>query len=358
MAFTTKIDLNSSKVYQGDNELLTLSGDTVIAAVGTLKYAVHPTLTGSTQLTDKQYVDTCVSAGVSGGTIYNLGSPAAVTVGGITPSYVLTGKSTNCILQDMLYPELCGTLTAPSMTSLVLAPSTSPLEVGTVIGSLSVTANFSQGSINPQYCSASPNRSGAANCYCFTGAVINGLYACTANAATKTVTGHTVTLGANTWGARTCYDAGVQPKSNKNQNFSTPLSAGIIGSLCENTITGIYPYYFGQVTCATRPAVTNALITGGTKCQLNAGTCTSVIYSAVGQWTWFALPAACAARAYWCETALSRGTIGNPTDKYPDTCNISISSGQACWAGVSYNVYMSGTVGTVNTIALSSYLLP
>jgi hypothetical protein len=37
MAFSTKIDLNKNKVFQSDNEQLTLSGDTTIAAVGTLK---------------------------------------------------------------------------------------------------------------------------------------------------------------------------------------------------------------------------------------------------------------------------------------------------------------------------------
>ena len=100
-----------------------------------------------------------------------------------------------------------------------------------------------------------------------------------------------------------------------------------------------------------------ALVTGGTKVVQNAETCTSVTYSAAGQWTWFALPAACDARAYWCETALSRGSMGNPTNKYPDTCNMPIST--AIWGGpVSYNIYMSGTVGNVNTIAFSCNLLP
>jgi hypothetical protein len=259
----------------------------------------------------------------------------------------------------MLYPEIIPTLTAPYMTSLVLAPSTSPLEVGTVIGSLSVTANFSRGSISPQGCSASQYRSSGATCYCFDGAQIGGLKACTANSDTETVTAYSVIAGANAWCSRACYCAGVQPKTNKGNNCGmTPLTAGIItvGNQVSNSICGIYPYYYGQVTCATRPAVTNSLVTGGTKVVANAGTCTSVTYSAVGQWTWFALPAACDARAYWCETALSRGSMGNPTNKYPDTCNISISS--ACWAGVSYNVYMSGTVGTVNTIAFSCNLLP
>jgi hypothetical protein len=356
MAFTTKIDLNKNKVFQSDNELLILSGNTVIATVGDLRYQTHPEFTGNTQIVDKKYVDLKIT-GATGTTIYNLLTPAAVCVGGINVGYVLTGKSSNCIIQDMLFPEISPVLTAPSMTSLGLAPSTSPLEVGTVIGSLSVTANFSRGSINPQGCSAAACRSNCATCYCFTGAQIVGLKACTANSDTETVTAYSVLAGANTWGSRACYDVGVQPKTNKGTNFGSPLAAGIIGALCENTITGIYPYYFGKLSSGSRPAVTNALITGGTKVAAYAGTCTSVIFGATGEWTWFALPAACAARAYWCETALSRGCMASaPSDKYPDTCNISISS--ACWAGISYNVYMSGTVGTVGTIALSSYLLP
>jgi len=352
MAFNTKLKFSDSKFYQEPTDTIHLSGDTIIN--GNISYDEQPTITGATQLVTKQYVDNQLS-GATGGTIYDLLSPAVCSVGGIDAGYVLTGKTSNCIIQDMLYPDICGTLTVPSMSSLVLDPNTSPLEVGCVMPTICITANFSQGSINPQGCSASPYRSGAATHYCFTGS-INGLVTCGSNSAQTGDTNYTVVAGSNTWGSRACYDAGVQPISNKGTEFDSPLSAGIIGTPITSTITGIYPYYYGQITCATRPVVTGALVTGGTKVIVNAGTCTSVPFSATGQWTWFALPAACAARTYWCESALSCGTIGNPSDKYPDTCNLSVSTDR--WSGISYNVYMSDTVGDVNTVAFSSYSLP
>jgi hypothetical protein len=332
-----------------------LSGQTKIATGTGLKYVTHPTFTGDTQIVDKKYVDDSIVT-ATGSTVYTLQSPAAVAVGGITVGWVLTGKTSNCILQDILVPELYGTVSAPS-NSIALNPSTTTYEVGSSISTI-FTGSFATGNISPQYCSTSSCRSGLPNNYCFTGSQIAGLYPSTALSKAKSLTGYTVTSGAQTWGVCVYYDAGVQPKGSKGTNFCSPLAAGNTAN-APATITGIYPYYYGQLTSGSRPAVTNALITGGTKCQLNAGTCTSVIFSAVGQWTWFALPDTCAARAFWCETALSRGCMASaPSDKYPDTCNISISSGQACWAGISYNVYMSGTVGNVGTIALSSYLIP
>ena len=65
MAFNTKIDLYDSKVIQCANQILTLSGKTVIATSGDLRYQTHPTFTGATQIVDKCYVDTA-SGGIGG----------------------------------------------------------------------------------------------------------------------------------------------------------------------------------------------------------------------------------------------------------------------------------------------------
>jgi hypothetical protein len=343
MAFTTKINLADSKVFQstGSGSTLHLSGTTIIASVGTLKYATHPTFTGGTQVIDKQYVDMKIT-GATGTTIYTLGSPAAVQVGGINVNYVLTGKSTNCILQDMLYPEICGVLTAPSMTSVDLAPSTSPVEIGSTISSLSVTANFSRGSINPSGQSQCYERSGPATCYCFTGAQINGLYACTANSAVApTVTGYTVVSGPNTWGARTCYSIGTQPKSNKGNNFSSPLSAGI-ASLCENSIDGILPYFYGVSTSVPTPG--SALLTGGTKvvaCS-NATNAVQITFGAqTGKYLWFATPAISATKLGWYEGATNKGNIGSVTDLFNAPTTMGVNSPSGYWTGCSYKIYVS-----------------
>ena len=288
------------------------------------------------------------------GVTYNLSSPATKTVGGISVNDVLTGKTAFQLFQQILAPELFPTsLVAPSVS--IAANPTGTFEIGCSISTLCITGTFNCGLISPQYCSSSSCRSGLANCYNFTGCQIVGSYACNTSSLTKCATTYII-CASQVWGVSVCFDIGAQPKGSAGTNYCTPLAAGIT-SAPSVTLTGIYPYYFGKSSSGSRPAVTNSLVTGGTKCVLNAGTCTSVVFGAVGEWTWFAIPAACAARAYWCETALSRGTMGNLGDKYPDTCTINISSGQGCWSTISYNVYMSGTVGTVGTIALSSYLI-
>jgi len=396
MAFGTKLNLSDSKSEQLSGQTLSLSGNThiygqfivnsgatlsilpnhgngkvltsdsggiatwqqpVSGSTGTTWGNITGVLSGQTdlQLALNAKLD-ITTFNIYTGETYNLGSPSICPTGGMCAGTTLTGKTAFEILKEILAPELCGTLTSPSV-SISLSPSTLLYEIGSSISTLCVTGTFNQGCINPQYCSTSPKRSGLANCYKFAGCGVVGSYACTTSPVTKCATGYTI-CASQTWQVCTCYDVGVQPKGNTGSNFSSPLPAGCVCSpVC--TITGIYPYYFGKSSSGSRPVVDNSLVTGGTKCVLNAGTCTSVIFGAVGEWTWFAIPAACAARAYWCETALSRGTMATgPTDKYPDTCTLNISSGQGCWSTISYNVYISGTVGTIGTIALSSYLIP
>ena len=37
-----------------------------------------------------------------------------------------------------------------------------------------------------------------------------------------------------------------------------------------------------------------------------------------------------------------------PSDKYPDECQICITSAEACWSDVCYKIYMSGGVGEIS----------
>lgn len=248
MAFNTKLKLIDAKFEQPSGSTLTLSGDTTIADSGDLSYSSHPTFTEDTQIVDKKYVDDNVISATTSASTYNLLSPAAIEVGGITVGTVLTGKTTNCILQDMLFPELCGTLTAPS-TSTSLSIS-GLYEIGCTIASFDVVSSFDRGCIDPQYCSASDKRSGDANAYCFTGSQVAGCYTCTALSATQTLTSYSVVSGDNVWGTCTFYDAGVQPKSNKDQNFGSPLGAGNT-TANNDCIVGAYPIFAKTVNVST-----------------------------------------------------------------------------------------------------------
>ena len=330
MAFNTKINIDDQHVIQNTDTTLTLSGNT--------KYGEHPTFTGDTQIVDKKYVDDNIITGVTAGTTYDLGSPAAVSVGGIDVDYVLTGKTSNEIIQDMMYPSIEGTLTAPSMTSLVVTPGTSPIEIGTVCN-LTVTGNFSRGSINPQYDSASPFRSGAANSYCFTGAGTNGSETCTANSAATGVTGHVIVAGSNTWGSCASFDIGVQPKDNKGADFDTPYAAGTTGAQSD-TITGILPIFYG--VSVAQPTANQALIDSGSKTVITSTGTVQITYgSQTSKWLWFATPNASTTKLGWYEGPTNKANIGTGSDLFNAPSTPSVNSPSACWSGETYKIYVS-----------------
>jgi hypothetical protein len=96
MAFNTKIDLYDSKVIQCANQTLTLSGKTVIATSGDLRYQIHPTFTGATQVVDKCYVDTATGGISANNGLTRRGS--FITLGGALTGDTTIGSST-CVLK-------------------------------------------------------------------------------------------------------------------------------------------------------------------------------------------------------------------------------------------------------------------
>lgn len=278
---------------------------------------------------------------------YNLDSPSVCTVGGLLAGTILTGKTAFEIISAILVPELFGVLTNPS-TSISISPSTTLYEIGNTISTLCVTGTFNQGCINPQYCSTSPKRSGAPNTYCFSGCQIVGSYLCTTSPVIKCATAYVI-CASQSWGVCVAYDAGVQPKGSKGTNFNSPLIAGT-SNTATATITGIYPYYWGKLTSGSRPAVTNSLVTGGTKVvAVSTGVLPINFSSASNEYTWLAIPATTTSKTCWFVNALDNGRVNNsPSDKYPDECQLCITSSQGCWSNICYKVYMSGTVGAIS----------
>lgn len=277
--------------------------------------------------------------------LYNLDSPSVCTVGGLVAGTVLTGKTAFQILSAILVPELFGVITAPS-TAISANPS-GTFEIGCTISTLCITGTFNRGSINPQYCSASPFRSGTAKCYNYTGCQIAGSYTCSASTIIKCVAAYVV-CASQSWSVSTTYNCGVQPKGSKGTNFCSPLVSGTSNTAAV-TISGIYPYYYGKIISVSRPAVTNSVVTGGTKVvTVSTGTVCINYSSTSNEYTWFAMPATNPSKTCWFVNALDNGRVNNsPSDKYPDECIISVCSGQSCWTGISYKVYMSGTVGAI-----------
>jgi len=252
-------------------------------------------------------------------TIYTSNSPSTCTVGGTTPGYVLTGKTLECIIQDAFAPFINPTFSAFCIVT------TCPAEVGSV---LSGSKSFSWSTTTP------------------------------ANIASSSIGILDVTSGVT---LATGFDYGDSPQSINigSKDTSSPpktFTWQVTGCSTQGdaftrnkTVCTIYPYYWGVETCGTRPVPSNDIITGGT-CVINTFTTSaSIAFNSVGQWTWFAMPSNCADRIKWLQGAAPNcGYIdrGNPTDKYPDSALVNVTSQDGCWSGVEYKVYMSGSAGT------------
>jgi hypothetical protein len=198
------------------------------------------TIIGSGNTTVQKIGEEIVIFTSGGSEIYDLASPSICATGGMCIGTVLTGKSAIQILQEILVPELCGTLTPPSFSTTLVA-STTYYEIGCMIPSLSVCGTFNRGCIDPQYMSTSDKRVGYATCYVYTGAQVAGTYICSACTISQSVTNYVLSGTPETWGITVCYGAGVQPLGQNGTPFN---SACLAGSLSDSkTICGVYPIF-------------------------------------------------------------------------------------------------------------------
>ena len=256
LQFRTIEGTGDTAVYQvGDRILISatgsITGTTAGANVGTgvdvFKSKTGTTLqfrriTGSGGTTVTQSGDSVI---VNAGK-YNLASPSAIPVGGICAGTALTGKTSFQLWEELLVPELCGTVTEPSVSSVGLSVS-GLREIDENI-SQTVTINFSRGLINPQYCSITPYRSTGANAYCFCGSDMpSGFQACTALSASAIDASYDILIGAQTWGGCARRNAGNAALSSKGNEYCAALTSGYtnVGS---NSIVGVYPLW---ATCST-----------------------------------------------------------------------------------------------------------
>jgi hypothetical protein len=347
MGLNTKIKIDDNHVEQLASTTLTLNSG------ATTQYSAHPTFTEDTQVVDKKYVDDNIVSGVTASTVYQLGSPATVTVGGVTIGDTLTGLTSNQILEDILYPDIIGELTGPSMVSVVLSVGT-PQEVGTPIAP-DVTATFDRGSIDPKYCSASADRSGAPLVYCFTGPQIQGTPACSTDVSVQSVSNYTVTAGTNTWGSCTCHSIGVQPKDNKDVNYDSPLAAALVTPAVSATITGIYPFFYGVSVGVPTPG--SDLLTGGTTCVVDSDGTIAIGYGLqTDKYLWFAIPTDSTTKQGWIETNNNNGNIGEPSDLFGAQTIVSVDSPDSCWSGQDFKFYVSNYVTSIVT-TLNDYCM-
>lgn len=181
-----------------------------------------------------------------------LAMPSAV--GGIAKGTKLSdieGKSINAILDDLLFPTVVPTFTAPTAT-IKLNGYAATQEVGAVAPTVdNFTVGYSAGAINLNGVKQA-NRGGAQdvdNSFIYYGSSADNKDLPTA-----------VTLGATTYKYRAAYGEGAQPKDNKGNDYGTPLAAGHVDSSAVS-VNGTYPWYAStSAASAETPVVKQALV--------------------------------------------------------------------------------------------------
>jgi hypothetical protein len=122
--FTTKIKFSDEKVFQESGNTITLSGETRLIDGQVVGYgeiddtgdgADYSTLKGI-NIVNKKYVDDKVEEISSESLIYNGASPSTIALGGLPVNSVLTGRTANEILEEMLVVYLAPAFSAFSVT--------------------------------------------------------------------------------------------------------------------------------------------------------------------------------------------------------------------------------------------------
>ena len=146
----------------------------------------------------------------------------------------------------MLYPTLNPSLSNPSNG---FSLSTSGLQIiGVTIGTLTLSATFSKGTINPAY-GTNGFRSGDPNQYNYGGTGVSNQTSTALSNSTST-SNYVVVQGNQSWTGAVQFDEGPQPLDSKGGNFSSPLSAGTTNTITR-TINGVYPVFGTTVDLST-----------------------------------------------------------------------------------------------------------
>ena len=172
----------------------------------------------------------------------NLTMPNAV--GGIakgTKISALEGKTYNEMFDDLLFPTVNPTFTAPS-ASIAWKNYSGTQEVGaTGPTSSNFTTGYSAGQITLNGVKQA-NRGGSQN--------TSGSFIYVNGDANNKTLPTKVTLGNTTFKYRAAFVEGPQPKNNKGGNYSSPLAAGTVDSNAI-TLNGTFPWYASTATAGT-----------------------------------------------------------------------------------------------------------
>jgi hypothetical protein len=332
LAGIQNIGTGAGEVYSGlsgttaELRRITGSGDTVVSTVGA-DIIIFSQATGNTQ------------------PIYTGATPSNIDAGGMTSGTTLTGKTLSEIIEDIATTLYEPTLVAPFNT--FSDDQTATKEVGITLGTINFYATFNRGMITPPY-GTSGFRSGSGNTYNYTGTDLPASVASTLATDDRTINNYVILSGANTWTGSVSYDIGEQPfKSDGTTPYDSPLPADTTGAVA-NTITGLYPWFYGKVAGGVRPTANQALINSfDTKLVAASTGSIAANYNAVGEWIWFAIPQASTSKIKWegSNSPSNNGAIGGAVsgggNLFPDPDVVSINSPSAYWTSISYKIYIS-----------------
>jgi hypothetical protein len=166
-------------------------------------------------------------------------------VGGIaknTKLSALEGKSYDYLFDNLLFPTVNPTFTAPS-ASIALKNYAATQEVGSAAptAASNFTVGYNAGEIKLNG-SKQANRGGAqdtANSFIYYGSSAN-----------NTTLPTTVAEGSTSYKYRAAYAQGPQPKDNKGNDYSSPLAAGTVDSSAV-TVNGTWPWFATTATAGT-----------------------------------------------------------------------------------------------------------
>jgi hypothetical protein len=186
---------------------------------------------------------------IIGGVAYENDDPVEKTVGGINSgeTFFSGGKSFAETMEAIFYPVQNPNLSNPSLT---FNDNISNLVVIGDTYNITYTANFSRGSISPQYPpTSSPSRSGPANTYHYVFFGTDASFSFSSSSDTQIVN-HTVTQGNQSSSCYVSYDGGVQPYNSKGEPYNSPLPAG---DTATRTLSfeGVLPLYATTVNLTT-----------------------------------------------------------------------------------------------------------
>ena len=173
---------------------------------------------------------------------------ASIAVGGVKAGDTWDNLPLRDVVNSIINPELFPTLTAPSLN--FNSAQSGLREVGSVLDVV-LNASFNRGSISPKYTADSSYRAGLPISYTYTGAGSDEVVDSSSLNDSKTIVGFTVPVGVTTFNCSVSYDSGVQPKSSKGNDYSSPLSPGV-SEVKSTSINGVYATYAG-ITLVKQP---------------------------------------------------------------------------------------------------------